>query len=661
MRRFVSSLLAVAAIGACGWLGYAWGYQHGIASARVDADHRLDLFASAVQGAVRRLEPVPATIQLNPNVLALLREPGRPARVHAVSDYLRRLNAHVGSIDAFVLDERGVVVASSDAESGNDSSIGEDISFRPYYLDALSGRVGRHFAIGKGDRPGYFVSHPIYDGSRVVGVAAIKIGLDAINQIWQMLGAPGLLADTNQVVILASNPAWRYRSLSDLSMEQRVDLQLTRMYNNLRIQPFPFQFALPTDEQFRLLPKAVTKPRQAPSHARAAPATSAEAGTMVLARTLDGMDWRVLLFSDLAPVQQAALGTALLASLGSGFLVLLLLHLSQRRRILRQRIEAEHLLERVNAELELKVAERTADLTSANLRLRTEVGEREHAESSLRATQGELLHAAKMALLGRLATSITHELTQPLGAIRTLSGNAMEFQRRGDDSALQGNLQIIARLADQMGILIQPLKSFARKSSPVIARVDIATAVGNALFLLDPVLRGEGIQLDDRSAVDRLAVWCDANRLEQVLVNLIGNAIDAMRGAQKRQLTLCATHVCVVGEVRQAARAAGARASASPEGDWVRLDVSDTGTGLDEAVRARLFEPFFTSKPSGAGLGLGLVISRDIVREFGGEIEGASRPRGGACFSVRLPVAPATPASSVSMPTASNTPASHAA
>ncbi len=640
LRRSLVAVLALATVGACAWLGYTVGQKQGIAAARIDADHRLDLFASAVQGVVRRLEPVPATIQLNPDVLALLRAPKRAARVREVSDYLRRLNAHVGSIAAFVLDERGVVLASSNAERGDDSSVGEDISFRPYYLEALSGRVGRHFAIGKGHRPGYFVSHPIHDGSRVVGVAAIKIGLDPIDQTWQMLGAPGLLADTNQVVILASNPAWRYKALSDMPLERRVELQLTRMYNNLRIQPFPFNFDLPADENFSLLKRSMTHQGSAQSGVVTA---GPGAGTMLLVRTLDGMDWRVVLFSDLAPVRRGALTAALLAGLGSGFVVLLALHLAQRRRILRHRIEAEHLLERVNAELELKVAERTADLTAANMRLRTEVAEREHAEGTLRSTQDELMHAAKMALLGRLATSITHELTQPLGAIRTLSGNAMEFQRRGDGAAAAGNLQIIARLADQMGNLIQPLKSFARKSVPIAARVDIAVAVANALFLLDPVLRRENIALDDRSGVGRLAVWCDANRLEQVLVNLIGNAIDAMHGAPVRRLTLRANRSGAGPGMLAAADGEAVPPACPPALAWVCIDVIDSGSGLDETVRARLFEPFFTSKPSGAGLGLGLVISRDIVREFGGEIDATPLPEGGSCFSVRLPVAPAAP------------------
>jgi two-component system C4-dicarboxylate transport sensor histidine kinase DctB len=166
------------------------------------------------------------------------------------------------------------------------------------------------------------------------------------------------------------------------------------------------------------------------------------------------------------------------------------------------------------------------------------------------------------------------------------------------------------------------------------------------------MLRREAIEIDDDSAAGHLAVWCDANRLEQVLINLIGNAIDAMRGAPVRRLGLCVSRC---GSPRGASAAEAASDLPSGSEGWVRIDVLDTGSGLDDHLLGRLFEPFFTSKPSGAGLGLGLVISRDIVREFGGEIDAAPRLEGGARFSVRLPVAPvARPAarSARVMPTA---------
>jgi two-component system C4-dicarboxylate transport sensor histidine kinase DctB len=332
---------------------------------------------------------------------------------------------------------------------------------------------------------------------------------------------------------------------------------------------------------------------------------------LVLGRTLDGMDWRLLMFVDLAVLRADALTAGGLAGLATGSLLMLALLFNQRRRIVRQKLSAHH-------ELETQVAARTQALQEANERLRTEVHEREAAETTLRAAQDELVHAGKMAALGQLATGITHELTQPLGAIRTLSANAVEFMRRGQHEVAQGNLEMMARLADQMGGIIEPLKGFARKSSARPAATPVAQAVRNALFLHDHRLRREQVSVHE--AIDpALCAWVDPNRLEQILINLVGNAADAMRDSTLRSLRL----------------------EARDTGEAVEIHVTDSGPGLTGDVRARLFEPFFSTKAEGGGLGLGLAISRDIAREADGELEADNAPGGGARFTLRLPRPPA--------------------
>ena len=617
--RLVLTLAAFAVIAAAARMGFLFSERQGIATQRRESAHRLDLFASAVEAMVKRLEHVPPTVQLNDDVQRLLRGQGSPRRTRAANDYLRHLNAFIGSQAVFVLNDRGVVLASSNSDRPDDSLVGVDLSFRPYFLEALSGRVGRHFAIGiDGNQPGYFVSHPVHDGASVVGVAAIKISLEPINQLWETLGAPALLADTNQVVILASRPKWRYTALIPLPIERRVDLQLTRMYNNLRLARFPLSAELAIDEDSQVVDTVL--PAGGPVALR-----PVQGGTLVLGRTINGMDWRLMMFADLQPVRNQALFGGMAAALAAGVLVLTLLFFAQRRRITRQRMASKELLERANAELERNVADRTRDLTDANRRLRDEVSERVQAEHSLRATQDELVHAAKMAMLGQIASGITHELTQPLGAIRTLSGNAVEFMRRGELDEVPGNLGIIARLADQMGSIIQPLKRFARKSRSAPAPSDVAYAVGNALFLYHSRLKKERIEVVNRCVAGAVIASCDPNRLEQVLTNLIGNAIDAMADSALKVLTLQAG-IEPAGEGVEA-------------GGRVRVDVIDTGSGFSDDLAAHLFEAFYTTKASGTGLGLGLTISRDIVHDFRGEIFASARPGGGACFSVTLPAA----------------------
>jgi C4-dicarboxylate-specific signal transduction histidine kinase len=448
-----------------------------------------------------------------------------------------------------------------------------------------------------GNIPGYFVSHPIRDGANVVGVAAIKISLEPIDQTWEMVGAPALLADAHRIVIHSSRNDWRYTSLTPLSVERRVDLQLTRLYNDLQIPQFPLVPELAQEDSQRI------------------------GDELILSRPLNGMDWRVMLFLDLKPVQAGAWLAATMSAVGAACLVLLVLVLAQRRRIQRQRGDSQRLLEQANAELESKVRARTLDLTDANTRLTREVREREQAEKTLRATQNELVHAAKMAVIGRLAAGITHELTQPLGALRTLAGNAEEFLRRGQMDPLAGNLQIIARLADQMGNIIRPLKSFARKSDATHGSVDVGQTIRDALVLYGLRMNKMQAQVVNTCAPGEVWAWCDGNRLEQVLINLMGNALDAMEHCAQPLLTLRAGYLESPGE--------------GPRQTW--LEVEDNGCGLSASARAQLFEPFFTTKAPGAGLGLGLVISRDIVRGFGGDIEVSDGAGGGTNFRLVLP------------------------
>ncbi|MBB2484810.1 sensor histidine kinase [Mitsuaria sp. WAJ17] len=604
LRILLGSLAAALLVGGAGWLAYAASLRQGTEVLRRESNHQLELFAAAAEGVIKRQESIPATLQLSPEVLALLREPQSAARAEAASLYLRRLNAHLGSLELFVQNQRGQVLASSEP-----GLLGEDLSFRPYFLEALAGRVGRHFAIGTRDgRPGYYVSHPIHDGARVVGVAAIKIKLDPINEAWATLGSPALLADSNQVVILSSEPAWRYTSLAELSVDQRVDLQLSRLYAAQPLPRFPLQVDLRVDEDSQVVEGVL------PNGLGAAASTPrlASRAMLVMGRTLNGMDWRLMMFSDLRPVRQQASTHGLLASLGLGVVLLSALILLQRRRILRQKLEA-------HAELEDQVGRRTQALSEANARLAQEVTERQQAEATLRRAQDELVHAGKMAALGQLATGITHELAQPLGAIRTLAGNALEFMRREDLRSVQGNLEILTRLADQMGQIIQPLKGFARKSQARPQRCDVGQALGNALFLHDQRIRQQQVSLERELQPGQVFAFFDPNRLEQVLLNLIGNALDAVQGQEERVIRV------------QAMQARG----------QVLLLVHDSGPGLGKEALQRLFEPFFTTKEQGTGLGLGLAISRDIAREGGGELEARNHPQGGAEFILHLPAADA--------------------
>lgn len=606
--------LAAVLVAAAGFGGHRLGYARAMTVLVADSVQRLDLFASNAVLMINRWDRIAGTIELNRDVVELLRDQGPPDKVLTVNRYLHRLNAHLGSEAVFIANVRGLVVGSSNEVRSDDSRLGADVAYRPYYQDALSGFVGRHFALGAApEEPGYFVAYPVRDRERVIGVAITKTSLAAIREAFALLGKPALIADRNDVVILASNPDWLYRTLKPLSVDQRVDLELTGMYGERRIEQMPFDLALPGAAE--------------PAGGNALVETTArEAGEPMIAqmRALDGMDWRLLVFSPTGQLRWQADVAAALSALLAGFLLLLAAYLWQWRRIARQRQEARAALERTNAALETMVARRTAALTEANDGLRREMAERVQAEATLRDAQDDLVQAAKLAVFGELATGITHELAQPLGAIQTLAGNAGEFMRRGNVAGAQDNLVIIDGLVERMGGIIQPLKSFARKSSTLPEPVDLNMAVTSALFLLDQRLRAGDIQVANRVDAAAPPVWCNRNRLEQILINLIANAIDAMGGAAVRRLEIAAD---------------------KRDDGLVAVEIGDSGSGLSPDVARQLFTPFYTTKPAGRGLGLGLTISRGIARDFGGDLSAENKREGGARFTLVLPQPPSKAAS----------------
>jgi two-component system C4-dicarboxylate transport sensor histidine kinase DctB len=585
-----SPLVLIALVGAAmalaGYAVYHLSEGRGLETMRVETDHRLDMVAAATDSMASHHAHVPGLLELNPDVPALLGRPADPRLVDRVNHHLEQLNARVASIAIYLMDTRGRVLASSNWR-GSDSFVGDDYSFRPYFQTAMRGRPGRYYAVGTTrSEPGYYVSHPLHDHGAIVGVAVIKIGLAQLEESQSSLGTPVLIADENGVVILSSVPDWKFRALAPLSPDQLAEIARTRRYNQLSIGEFPLPLAaaLKSDAPLTVdIPKGL----------RSRSGENYRPGRyMMQARSLPGTEWRLLVFSDLRAVHDQAASHSALAVMAAGFIGVLLLASRQRQRYIRQKLESQVLLEKANADLERKVEERTA----------------------------ELVQAAKLAVLGRMAAGITHELAQPLGALRTLAGNAIEFMRRGDHATVEGNLKIIGELVDQMGSIIVPLKTFARKSPAFPQACDVCHVVASALFLLDQRLRTAGITVDNRCAPGSAIAWCDQNRLQQVLVNLIGNAIDAM------------------GEIadQAAPRRLAIEAEPAPDGR-IAVRVADTGPGLGAEALAHLFEPFFTTKPAGEGLGIGLAISQDIVRDFGGELSARNRDGGGAVFIIDLP------------------------
>ncbi|WP_370052193.1 ATP-binding protein [Neptunomonas sp.] len=276
-----------------------------------------------------------------------------------------------------------------------------------------------------------------------------------------------------------------------------------------------------------------------------------------------------------------------------------------------ERKQYEEALQQAQAELENRVRDRTLDLTKANQKLRDEM--QQHKE-----TQNELIQTAKLAVLGQMSAGINHELNQPLTAIRAYADNAQQFLRLSRIDNVERNLQEISQLTERMAKIIHPLKEFSRKSSGQQESVCLQSVRDGAMAIMYGRLGREDVVISWPEGLDRYYVLGDIVRIEQVLVNLIGNAIQAMDQQAERRIDIRLDY----------------------EEHCHVLYVHDAGPGIPEADLERVFEPFFTTKKAGSGLGLGLSISHRIIASMGGELSVSNHPAGGARFRLALPADP---------------------
>ena len=553
----------------------SWTERARLADLRERGVARLELHATLLEQELARYHFLPAAVQLNPTVLAFLRDPQDTAVAEQVGRFLGTLNAEAGASELYVLDRAGKVLAASNWDE-EISFVGVDLSYRPYFQDALRTGLGRFYGIGTtSGEPGYYYAKAIVEGGLVLGVATVKVSLDKLQSPWRRSSTQAAMAvDGEGVVILASEPDWKYRTLEPLPRATLDRVRATRQFEDVPLEPLGIRTERLLDAGVRIisLPYGDAGERHR---------------FLLQERVLAPSDWRMIILSDLEDLAAATRAAQALAGLGFGSATLLVLFLRQRRRVIRLELAAKKTLEHANLELERKVAERTRDLLAA---------------------QDKLVHASRLAALGQMAAVVAHELNQPLAALRTLSDNAVTLLRRGRASETEGNLGMIAQIVDRMAKISNQLKLFASKPKTVGGPVSIGPCLEHALALLEPRLRDQGVTVTLDIAAADLQAQADAARLEQVLVNLLGNALDALRGQEGGRIEV----------------SAGSR-----DGRRVVISVRDDGPGIPPELLPRLFEPFFTTKETGSGLGLGLTISEGIVGELGGTLRARNRPERG--------------------------------
>ncbi len=566
------------------WAVHAWRLAAGVDDIARHAGQRLALLSASLDAELLRFESLPAVLARHPVLPALLADPDDAGLRAQANALLEDVNARTGAAMLYLIGPDGDTLAASNWRRA-DSFVGENYAFRPYFRAALAGGAGKFFAVGATTRvPGFFIAHPVRNAAAVAGVLAVKVELTQLEGTWAESGESVMVVDRHGVVALSSNPAWKFGVLSALSAASRAELVQTRQYDTEALAPLPLVWH------------------------EAGRATIGDREFVVGSRALDWLDWRMLMLLDTTPAHAAAVWSATGAGLLLCVVAAVALYWAQRARRLRERLGAQAALERT-------VAERTADLAASNRRLQQEVVERVAAEHKLRGAQRALIEANRLAALGQMAAGVAHEINQPLAAMRSFAGNALTFLERGRLEPLKDNLGQIIGLVERMARLTAQLKVFASRRRGAGGQAPAAQSMQVVAGWFRERLAAAGVELtfDDAG----LSLPLPPEALEQVLSNLVGNALDALagRGAGRIELRTCARDGLLC------------------------LEVADDGPGIAPELRARILQPFYSTKPLGHGLGLGLSIVADLVESAGGRLEITERPGGGALVRACWPAA----------------------
>jgi C4-dicarboxylate-specific signal transduction histidine kinase len=557
---------------------------------------RVSLYEATIRQTIDRFSYLPLILSNDPRVTALLQSTDDQVHVSSANTLLQQAGDKSGAAALYVMDASGLTVAASNWNQPL-TFVGNNYSFRPYFTGAMQHGTGQFYGVGvTTGEPGFFISARVGPAERPLGVATVKISLAALEKEWQAANEAVLLADDNGVVFLSSRRGWVYRPLLPLSPGALEHATATHQYGAADLTRRPLMATGSVLGDGRVMvhdDNGIPKP-----HA-------------VGQKRLAGFGWTIAVLHDFDAAARMAGQAAALAGLAFCVVFLAGVVLAQRRATVRAKLRAHD-------ELERRVRERTSELVLANERLASEVEQRISAEAHLRQTQDELIQAGKLAALGHMSAALSHEINQPLTALRTYISSTARLAGQGNIEAVQGNIGRMEQLISRMADITSHLKRFARVEAGPAGTAQIGAVLDNALALIAPRIEAEDVTVHREGEAD-LAVQGSENRLEQVFVNLIGNALDAVAAAGRREVVI--------------------RVSRALSG--VAVEVEDSGHGVPVEHHGLIFAPYFTTKEVGSGLGLGLSISHTIVTSFGGTLTVRPAPSGGALFTVHLKAAKA--------------------
>jgi len=528
------------------------------AAVRNQAELRLTLFAGNVLSELRRHAIVPQLLSRDP----LLREALRTGEYTKTTQRLIAYRDEIGAQRLLLLDREGRAVASSER-----TDLGANFRAAPFHVEALRANTTVFNTVtDETGRPQFAYSRRIEVGGELLGVIVAEVDLSKYERSWDGISEAVIVTDSSGKVLLSTEPRWLGKTEEEALASQPP---MNALMRTLRARA-PW-----SDTDGSVLDgKAVMRSQTA----------------------IPFQGWRIVSFSAYTPVRERVAAVVAVEVMVFAVLAAGLFYYTSRT------------AERRSARLQ----QESAALRRLNAQLQRAIAERDRAERNLEVAEQTIAQSSKLAALGEMSAAVSHELNQPLAAMKTyLAGARLLLSRQRSEEATV-SLHRINDLIDRMSAITRQLKSHASKGEEGSGPVDLREVVGASLDMMAPHLRQKNV----RVAYDRpeapMHVHAERFRLEQVVVNLLRNAIDATAAAEQ-------PHVDIV----------------IAAGENVSLSVIDNGTGI--ADLESLFEPFYTTKPAGDGLGLGLAISSSIVAEFGGRLTARNRSDGGAVFEMQLP------------------------
>lgn len=529
-------------------------------STRNRAEVRMTLYVGNLISELQRNSIVPQLLARDPELLRAL----SAAEYSLSTQRLLSFVDEIGAASLMLLDKDGRTVAATDR-----NRLGENHRNAPYYINALRSNA-TIFTTVRTESGGFsFVySRKMDDPSGTLGVMTVAVDLQKLERSWASISDAVFVADSEGTIILSTEPRWR-----GLVEEQALARQSPASAIDRAFEATRDWIVVPIDAYLR--------------------------GEAVLRREtrVPFQGWRMVSFTTYDSVREKVNGVLALEIMGFAILLALAFWVSSRK----------------SANRVVFFQRESAELRALNLRLQREIAERQKVEKTLEVAEQSLAQSSKLAALGEMSAAVSHELNQPLAAMKTyLAGARLLLQRKRADEALS-SFGRIDDLIDRMGAITKQLKSYARKGKDAFEEVDVRDAVSTALSMMEPQLKTRKVAITRTLPSNPALIFGDRLRLEQVIINLLRNALDATKGVDDPsvEVTLIVT-------------------------DAVRLIVRDNGAGIEDLDA--LFEPFYTTKQPGDGVGLGLAISSGIVTDLGGRLTARNGAKGGAVFEMTLPV-----------------------